>query len=305
MIPVTHAMTAIPACSRTPSCLTSSDRDSALPTAGPSGLSLERLHLEEEYERQLHEVPSLTPCSAQLEEVKRILRNVTPDVRCRAVAALAAECECKASDGELTRAPSPGDNGCEQPATTDPSCEQSAGHTGAIDATGDLGLCRGRNQRCPRRYRAERGCDGLCLLCEKDRPTWWTYDDERMLQDRAACGGLRDLPSLGSALHPGRCRPCGFHAKSGCSEGDKCFHCHACDRNEQKTRRKEKLTKLREEEKLLNEAQHQASLNELPAAMMPFLQPVVQPIVFWMPHGYSGSASQTHNKRKVQNKRMH
>lgn len=168
-------------------------------------------------------------------------------------------------------------------------------------------MCRGRKLPCPRRYPAEKGCDGLCLLCQRDRPTWWANEDEHMLQERAACGTLSKLPSLGSALHPGRCRPCGFFhgKKSGCSHGEKCFHCHSCQPDEQKTRRKDKLAKVREEEKVLHEAElcnapwrHcTAGGKAASIGMQPAMMPIVQPIVFWMPCGYPASTSQAPTKR--------
>lgn len=61
----------------------------------------------------------------------------------------------------------------------------------------------------------------------------------------------RDLPSVGSALHgTGQCRPCAwFHKPQGCARGWECRHCHACDAEELRTRKKDKVAMLRAQEK--------------------------------------------------------
>lgn len=255
------------------------------------------------------DAPVLTPCSAQLDNLKRVLRNTSQDVRRRAVAAVAEVAAEYASDGESTQGPPSQDGSVERQATTDSldlSTRKWSNVTASSDyllpddvaatcPNGDLGLCRGRKQRCPRGYRAEKGCDGLCWLCKHDRPGWWSYEDERMLQERSANSGLSKLPSLGSALHPGRCRPCGFfHGKAGCGHGDQCFHCHACEPTEFKARRKEKVTKLRDglrEEAAT--AQQAANGYVQQPSIQPIVQHVVPAFVFLMPYGYSQCLSQT------------
>lgn len=55
-----------------------------------------------------------------------------------------------------------------------------------------------------------------------------------------------DLPSTGSALHPGRCRPCAWFWKSqGCSNAKACAHCHLCPEGELKIRKRVKESAMR------------------------------------------------------------
>jgi len=56
-----------------------------------------------------------------------------------------------------------------------------------------------------------------------------------------------NTPSYGSALHfTGDCRPCVWHWKpGGCSNGEDCFHCHLCPKNEVKSRKKTKSVFMR------------------------------------------------------------
>jgi hypothetical protein len=61
----------------------------------------------------------------------------------------------------------------------------------------------------------------------------------------------KELPSVGSALHgTGQCRPCAwFHKPQGCARGWECRHCHACDADELRNRKKDKVAILRAQEK--------------------------------------------------------
>lgn len=62
--------------------------------------------------------------------------------------------------------------------------------------------------------------------------------------------GSAALPTLGSAGHwDGTCQPCAF-MHSGCSSGAQCSFCHLCDLGERKRRRKQKIAKLREQQRL-------------------------------------------------------
>lgn len=58
--------------------------------------------------------------------------------------------------------------------------------------------------------------------------------------------------SVGAAEHgSGECRPCAWYWKPGsCSNGQDCMHCHLCPEDELKTRKKTKLTNLRNTSKL-------------------------------------------------------
>eukprot|EP00747_Dinoflagellata_sp_TGD_P088922 gnl/TRDRNA2_/TRDRNA2_164156_c2_seq3.p1 gnl/TRDRNA2_/TRDRNA2_164156_c2~~gnl/TRDRNA2_/TRDRNA2_164156_c2_seq3.p1 ORF type:complete len:309 (-),score=74.72 gnl/TRDRNA2_/TRDRNA2_164156_c2_seq3:215-1141(-) len=58
-----------------------------------------------------------------------------------------------------------------------------------------------------------------------------------------------ELPSRGSALHASKqCRPCAWFWKpQGCENGKECGHCHLCPKGELKSRKKDKITKMRAE----------------------------------------------------------
>jgi len=63
-------------------------------------------------------------------------------------------------------------------------------------------------------------------------------------------GGSAELPSAvtsaGSvAHHLGTCRPCAFHYKGGCANGEDCAFCHLCDLGEKKRRIKERRSQRR------------------------------------------------------------
>eukprot|EP00448_Togula_jolla_P006530 CAMPEP_0170600750 /NCGR_PEP_ID=MMETSP0224-20130122/17497_1 /TAXON_ID=285029 /ORGANISM="Togula jolla, Strain CCCM 725" /LENGTH=504 /DNA_ID=CAMNT_0010925489 /DNA_START=48 /DNA_END=1562 /DNA_ORIENTATION=- len=64
--------------------------------------------------------------------------------------------------------------------------------------------------------------------------------------------GGDNLPSEGSAGHAaGTCRPCAHHNRpAGCVKGKSCTFCHICEDGALKQRKKEKLTRLREEKRL-------------------------------------------------------
>lgn len=56
-----------------------------------------------------------------------------------------------------------------------------------------------------------------------------------------------DLPSVGSAGHrQGRCRPCVFVHKKGCSNGTECPFCHICQPGEKQRRKRDRWEKIRD-----------------------------------------------------------
>jgi len=58
--------------------------------------------------------------------------------------------------------------------------------------------------------------------------------------------GSPELPTVGSANHHiGKCKPCAFVHRSGCSNGVDCPFCHLCDPDEKKHRQKERWEKKR------------------------------------------------------------
>lgn len=63
------------------------------------------------------------------------------------------------------------------------------------------------------------------------------------------------LPSVGSLLHAsGTCKPCAwFYKPGGCSNGAECRHCHLCPEGELKSRKKDKVTSLRQDSKRTHE----------------------------------------------------
>jgi len=64
------------------------------------------------------------------------------------------------------------------------------------------------------------------------------------------------LPSAGSFLHPGNCKPCAFYWKpEGCQNGAECYHCHACPQDEIKQRKKGKIEKLKAAKRLAKREQ--------------------------------------------------
>mmetsp|Transcript_49741 Transcript_49741/g.100179 ORF Transcript_49741/g.100179 Transcript_49741/m.100179 type:complete len:151 (-) Transcript_49741:161-613(-) len=58
-------------------------------------------------------------------------------------------------------------------------------------------------------------------------------------------------PSASAALHSaGKCKPCAWVWKpGGCSNGWTCTYCHLCDPGELKSRRKEKIARLKAEKR--------------------------------------------------------
>mmetsp|Transcript_77152 Transcript_77152/g.216584 ORF Transcript_77152/g.216584 Transcript_77152/m.216584 type:complete len:353 (-) Transcript_77152:81-1139(-) len=57
--------------------------------------------------------------------------------------------------------------------------------------------------------------------------------------------GSAELPSIGSAGHgSGLCKPCAFFHSKGCAVGPACKFCHACEPDERKRRRKEKVDQI-------------------------------------------------------------
>jgi len=56
----------------------------------------------------------------------------------------------------------------------------------------------------------------------------------------------KGLPSLGSALHGGNCRPCAWMWKAkGCMNAASCEYCHLCPEGELKNRKRSKITAIR------------------------------------------------------------
>merc|ERR1712032_1455254 len=71
----------------------------------------------------------------------------------------------------------------------------------------------------------------------------------RLLKDEMC---TEPLPSVGSQLHgltvdsEPKCQPCAwFHKASGCRNGAACRYCHLCSEDELKTRKKQKVARLR------------------------------------------------------------
>jgi hypothetical protein len=66
--------------------------------------------------------------------------------------------------------------------------------------------------------------------------------------------------SSGAAGHfAGTCKPCAWNWKdAGCSKGAGCDFCHLCDEGAVKKRRRQKLARLRAEEKAMKRAQKEA-----------------------------------------------
>mmetsp|Transcript_52003 Transcript_52003/g.111287 ORF Transcript_52003/g.111287 Transcript_52003/m.111287 type:complete len:320 (-) Transcript_52003:196-1155(-) len=54
-----------------------------------------------------------------------------------------------------------------------------------------------------------------------------------------------ELPSVGSAGHGIRCKPCAFVHTKGCANGVDCQFCHICEPGEQKRRHKERMENLK------------------------------------------------------------
>jgi len=151
----------------------------------------------------------------------------------------------------------------------------------------------------------------LTATARPDRPSWWSSEDESMFQERSAVDDLSVLPSLGSALHPHRCRPCAFLYKGvSCRHGHECFHCHTCVSTELKSRKREKLAKLRSSETrdggiptqdpAYGHTQQPSSQPSAP----PTIQQVVPAVVFMMAPGYSESSQKTNTRRGFHAQRL-
>merc|ERR1712232_770194 len=69
--------------------------------------------------------------------------------------------------------------------------------------------------------------------------------------------GMGPLASIGSVQHglatadgQPACQPCAwFYKASGCQSGKACHYCHLCPEGELKMRKKQKVVRLRQEEK--------------------------------------------------------
>jgi hypothetical protein len=58
--------------------------------------------------------------------------------------------------------------------------------------------------------------------------------------------GSPELPTIGSVAHTfGKCKPCAFVYKNGCSNGTGCEFCHLCEPGEKRRRLQELLEKRR------------------------------------------------------------
>lgn len=74
----------------------------------------------------------------------------------------------------------------------------------------------------------------------------------------------RTSMSLGAAAHDkGECKPCAWNWRpDGCSKGKNCEFCHLCEEGLFKQRRREKIARLRAEEKAAKRALKAAALPE-------------------------------------------
>mmetsp|Transcript_123729 Transcript_123729/g.194080 ORF Transcript_123729/g.194080 Transcript_123729/m.194080 type:complete len:188 (+) Transcript_123729:77-640(+) len=88
-----------------------------------------------------------------------------------------------------------------------------------------------------------------------------TTDDEH---DSQSSNGTdqRAIFSLGAEGHSkGTCKPCAWNWKDGgCSKGANCDFCHLCEEGTVKKRRREKVARLRSEEKAAKQAQKAGKL---------------------------------------------
>lgn len=63
------------------------------------------------------------------------------------------------------------------------------------------------------------------------------FHRESLAEDAAL--GSPELPTVGSSSHwSGRCKPCAFVFKDGCTSGTECRFCHLCGAGEKKRRKK-------------------------------------------------------------------
>jgi hypothetical protein len=81
-------------------------------------------------------------------------------------------------------------------------------------------------------------------------------DEEARAEDAARSEEEAPLASEGSRLHgtvnedmQPACQPCAwFYKRSGCKNGAECFYCHLCPKEELKTRKKDKVMRLRQQQ---------------------------------------------------------
>lgn len=80
-----------------------------------------------------------------------------------------------------------------------------------------------------------------------ERPHWRSAREEAEDEEEAADAWDMPVPSLGSASHHlGKCRPCVFVHKKGCSNGYDCLFCHICQPGEKQRRKRDRWEKMRD-----------------------------------------------------------
>lgn len=121
-----------------------------------------------------------------------------------------------------------------------PTIERFSFHGGCVDQP-DFPAAEGKGMSV-----AWAECSGSSACRWAASCNWSAGPEVKWQRPKELVLGSPELPTVGSANHHlGKCKPCAFVHRSGCSNGVDCPFCHLCDPDEKKRRQKERWEKKR------------------------------------------------------------